>query len=123
MSTLQKLILKKSVPSVLFILCGCVSGPKNDGRTFAEKMNGENYESSNVVMDVPVLERKSVLRRFSGQVYCGEGVTQTPANHVFVSLMHEDQTVSSVTTDTTGNFILASPIDSEFSYQLSAAAS
>lgn len=123
MRTLQKAILKKSVPGFLFILCGCVSGPNNDGRTFAEKMNGENYESTNVIMGVPVLERKPVLRKFSGQVYCGEGITQTPANHALVSLMHENQTVSSVSTDTTGNFIIAAPIDPEYSYRLSATAS
>ncbi len=123
MSTLKKLILKKTILGVLCILCGCISGPKNDGRTFAEKMNGENYESTNVVLGVPVLERKPVLRKFSGQVYCGEGITQTQANNILVSLMHENQTVSTVSTDTTGKFIIAAPIDPEFTYQLSATGS
>ena len=116
----QKVILRKPVLSIFFFLCGCISGPKNDGRTFAEKMNGENYQSTNVIMGVPILERKPVLRKFSGHVYCGKGITQTPANHALVSLMREDQIIASTSTDTTGNFVISAPINPDLEYQLSA---
>ena len=74
-------------------------------------------------MGVPVLERKPVLRKISGQVYCGKGISQTPANHALVSLVRESQTISSTSTDISGNFTLATPLNPEFSYQLIASAS
>jgi hypothetical protein len=112
---------------ILFILAGsiwaCVSGPKTDGRTFADKMNGENYQSTNVVFGVPVLERKPLIQKFAGRVFCGEGISMTPANHALVSLSHENITDSSVSADTGGNYTMAVTMDPEISYQLQATAS
>ena len=110
---------------LLFSLCslfGCVSGPKNDGRTFAEKMNSENYEATNVVIGVPILERKSVLRKFTGQVFCGDGIAQTPANRALVNLISGSQNTASASTDPAGRYVISTPINPENTYVLSATA-
>jgi hypothetical protein len=103
--------------SWMLIFSGCVSGPKDD-RTFAEKMNGENYESTNVVLGVPVLERKPIQRTISGHIYCGERFIKTPLAHASVELFRKHQQVSTVLTDSDGHYNLNAEIDPSGSYRL-----
>lgn len=97
----------------------CVSGPKEPKRTFAEKLNGDNYESSNSVMGIPILTRKPTHKKFSGRVFCGEGVGQVPSSHATVILKKENQIISSTSTDITGKFSVSAQIEPNFSYEIS----
>ncbi|MFN7905405.1 MAG: hypothetical protein ACK5P5_09500 [Pseudobdellovibrionaceae bacterium] len=81
-------------------------------------MSGENYESTNVVLGVPILERKPITRKISGQVFCGEGITQTAVNHATVSLISENKIVTSTSTDIRGNYMISTPLNAEVSYQI-----
>lgn len=115
-------MVKRSV--ILFFLgaAGCVSGPKED-RTFAEKMNGDNYTGQNSVMSVPVLERKLILRKISGNVWCGEGLTKRPANHARVELKKKKELVASFSTGADGAYTLSAPLEQDAIYLLTAKSS
>ncbi len=113
-----RFILNNSIFAFCLFSWACVSGPKNDGRSFVEKMSGENYESTNVVLGIPILERKPVTRKISGQVFCGEGITQTAANHAIVSLISENKIVTSTSTDIRGNYLISTLLNPEISYQI-----
>lgn len=106
--------------TIVLFFSGCISGPKNPDQTFAEKLNADSYESSNTVMGVPVLTRKPIYRKITGKVFCGEGLSQYPANHAAVVLTGENKTVASTLTDTNGNFNLLASISVEKAYKLQA---
>jgi hypothetical protein len=76
--------------SILFLFLGlasCVYGPKDQGGSKLESLNGENYAATANIMGVPVLERKPVLRKIKGQVFCGEGIEQAVVSRAKVELL------------------------------------
>ena len=105
------------------LLSGCVSGPKDPGRTLKDDLNGENYSSSASVMAVPVLERKATLRKISGTIFCGEGLAQTLANKASVELVNGTQTLGSASTSSDGSYSFMAPLNSKLNYSLKAKAS
>lgn len=104
-------------------MCGCVSGPKDSARSYTDALNGENYESTNVIMGVPVLVRKPLNTKIFGKAFCGEGISNVPANHAEITLLHGDKIISKVWTETNGSFVVSSPRDPELTYILNAKAS
>ncbi|MEK7356053.1 MAG: hypothetical protein AAB250_06360 [Bdellovibrionota bacterium] len=71
-------------------------------------------------MGVPVLERKPAQRKVSGKVFCGEGISQVPANHASVELVGGAKTVASVSTGNDGAYEISASLDPDSSYSLSA---
>jgi hypothetical protein len=106
------LILAVSV-WVCGISIGCISGPKDPEQNFAEQFNGENYNTSKGMgadhLVVPVLSRKEVRRIISGKVYCGEGISQYPANNAVIVLSCQGQKQDSGSTKNDGTFQLNLP--------------
>ncbi len=108
--------------AVIFSVCSCVSGPKDPDRSFAEKLNGDNYKSTDMIMGVPVLERKPIQKKIYGKVFCGEGITQVPANHASVALTAKGRSLASVSTDVSGAYTVSTSIENHQSYELKASA-
>lgn len=102
----------------LLLFSACVYGPKDPDRTFAEQLSGENYKSTNVIIGVPVLERKLVETKISGRVFCGEGISQVPANHTVIRLIYSNKVISTTTTDNTGNYSISAPLETKKDYEL-----
>ncbi len=110
------------ITSVLIAGCvsGCVSGPKNSEQTFSEKLSADSYESSNSIVGVPVLTRKSISRNISGKVKCGDSLTQRPANRVTVNLFDGDNIIATASSDANGAYSMTANISTEKPYKLQA---
>lgn len=112
-------MIKSKIFIVTLLLTACVSGPKED-RTFAEKLNGDNYTEQKSVMSVPVLERKLITRKISGNVWCGEGLTKRPANHARIELKKKKELIASFSTGPDGVYTLSAPLEEDAIYLLTA---
>lgn len=109
----------RSVFIFALLLSACASGPK-DNRSSLESLNGENYDRPAQVMGIPVLERKTIARTFSGNVLCGTGISQFPANHASITLLKNAQRVAKASTGADGGFQLNSTIEPNNAYALRA---
>ena len=99
------------------IFSGCATGPK-DNRSAVEKLNGENYQRPFDIMGIPVLERKPILRQFSGRIFCGERISQYPLSRAVVTLWKSGQRISETSSAADGSYQLNSAIDTGSSYEL-----
>jgi hypothetical protein len=115
--------LKSLKPAAALLFLGsCVSGPTDD-RTFAEKMHGDNYQDKKIIMGVPILERKLIQRKISGRVFCGEGISQTPANHAVITIHKENKNLGTASTDASGSYTLLASMDPLSTYEIRATGS
>jgi hypothetical protein len=100
------------------ILAGCVSTPKNENRTFVEKLNGDNYSDKSTVLGIPVGARSAQVRKVSGSVYCGEGIERTQVNNAQIILKNGSKILVTTSTNLEGWYSLSIPVDTKAIYEL-----
>ncbi|MGE0634312.1 MAG: hypothetical protein AB7O96_17995 [Pseudobdellovibrionaceae bacterium] len=103
-----------------FCVAGCISGPKNADQKFSEKLNADSYESSGTVLGVPVLTRAPLVRKISGKVLCGEGLSLRPATYVAISLLDNGKVVATSSTDMNGEYNLSTSVSADKTYKIHA---
>lgn len=113
----------KLLLSILLLLglTSCTVFQKTKGMSAAEKANGENYQSSNAVGSFPVGNQLApVMRKITGKVYCGHGLSQVPANKAQVELTQNSITQFSGKTDANGEYVILQALEPKKTYFLSA---
>lgn len=112
------MIQKSLICGLILVASSCVTGPKNPHQTTLEKLNGENYESSQLysVANQPVITAKTKLqqRKFSGHVFGGQGVGRYPIHNARVQLWIKDQVVRTATTDPSGAYTFNYPFEESY---------
>ena len=115
-----KYSFKAAMISTLFVLGGCISGPKDLHQGFAEKLSGDSYDHVATFGGVPILHRKVVARKISGRVLCSDDLTQGLAHRGDVSILEEQKVIASTGIQIDGTYALSAPMCSETAYQLKA---
>ena len=112
-------LISLGVVALLLVWVGCASKPNEPRSTVAERLNGENYDSTVAIMAVPIGDRKSVQKKVSGRVYCGDGLSQRPSAHALVSLNCGTKIQVSTSTDVDGRYGLSVGVQTEKACRLS----
>lgn len=107
---------------IILIFSSCAYGPKDPDRTFAQKLNGNNYQEQASVGSVPIVKRSVITKKISGKVYCGKGPAQSPVNNATVSIANDKDVLFATSTITDGSYVLPASLDSGVVYTLSAKA-
>ncbi|MES3036374.1 MAG: hypothetical protein V4736_00585 [Bdellovibrionota bacterium] len=61
-------------------------------------------------------------RKISGKVFCGEGISQYPANQAQIKIMDGKKVIASITTGPTGDYEVSSAFVRNKNYQIEAEA-
>lgn len=101
--------------SLLALFCGCSSNPTGADRTALQKLNGASYESSN---NLGIVTELSLLRNVTGQVYCGQNLSQIPAKLAEIKLTQGQQTIGTTTSNLVGQFLLSVKVSKQTFYDL-----
>lgn len=105
-------------------MTACISGPKDEEKSFAEKLNGDSYKSSvSVGGAIPInIERKPVQRKFSGVIYCGEGPSSHPVSNASLSLVADTKILTKSSSVTDGRYRLIALTTSVGPFEIKATA-
>lgn len=116
---------KLLVGLISFSLISCVpfiSGEKSKYSKPTDVLKEDSYESAAQVGPVFVGKLKPVTRKISGRVYCGEGLSQRPANKATIELVIKNKTIKSTTSEVDGSYFFSASfeLDGEYSFLISA---
>lgn len=112
----MKLILVGLFSLNLISCIPIISGEKSKYSKPTDVLKEDSYQSAASLGPVFVGKLKPVTRKISGRIYCGEGLSQRPANKATVALMNNNKTVQSITTEHDGTFSFSATFELEGKY-------
>lgn len=96
--------------SVLILFFGCSSNPTVADRTVIQKLNGASYESTN---NMGIVTELPLLRKITGQLYCGDSLSQTPTKLAEVRITQAGKTIGTTTSNVAGQYLLLAKVSKQ----------
>lgn len=105
---------------LLFLFAGCASAPE-EVDLYAEDRRTEDQRNEPAPAPVQYKADPNLpVRKISGKVWCGEGLTRKSANSARIELKWQNQLVAAISTGADGNYTLSAPLKPEAIYLLTA---